>query len=96
MAKTMGKLRMSQEGGTGVVVKRGHDSVGGGLHPSSAAAYHDRYLSELFAERLKPFMQVLLNCSRLLSQGAFGCPKELLLKSCSSLLHSNLCQISSW
>ncbi|KAL3687329.1 hypothetical protein R1sor_013638 [Riccia sorocarpa] len=40
-----------------------------GLRPSSAAD-HDKYLSELLAERQKlgPFMQVLPNCSRLLNQ----------------------------
>lgn len=37
---------------------------------ASAAAEHDKYLSELLAERqnLGPFMQVLPNCSRLLNQ----------------------------
>eukprot|EP00246_Nothoceros_aenigmaticus_P017033 TRINITY_DN8053_c0_g2_i1.p1 TRINITY_DN8053_c0_g2~~TRINITY_DN8053_c0_g2_i1.p1 ORF type:complete len:288 (-),score=39.92 TRINITY_DN8053_c0_g2_i1:375-1238(-) len=42
----------------------------GVLRPSSAAAEHEKYLSELLAERQKlgPFMQVLPNCSRLLNQ----------------------------
>ncbi|CAM6033546.1 unnamed protein product [Sphagnum compactum] len=42
----------------------------GGLRSSSAAAEHEKYLSELLAERQKlgPFMQVLPNCSRLLNQ----------------------------
>lgn len=43
-----------------------------GIRPSSVVAEHDKYkyLSELLAERqnLGPFMQVLPNCSRLLSQ----------------------------
>jgi protein quaking len=42
----------------------------GGLRSSSASAEHEKYLSELLAERQKlgPFMQVLPNCSRLLNQ----------------------------
>lgn len=41
-----------------------------GIRPLSAVAEHDKYLSELLAERqnLGPFMQVLPNCSRLLNQ----------------------------
>lgn len=40
------------------------------IRSSTAAVDHDKYLSELLAERqnLCPFMQVLPNCSRLLNQ----------------------------